>query len=66
MATRAKRVDEALRREGFRYLFDAIDDNCREVVMWRGGGIPVGSVREALRLAREIQAAEEAERAQAG
>ncbi len=64
MATTAKEVEEALREEGLRRQFDAIDDNPAtpgEVVLWAGGGTPVYSVDEALRIARKLNEANYAE-----
>jgi len=61
MATTAEKVENALEREGLRYLFSAIENNPAtpgEVVLWAGGGTPVYSVREALKEARERQEAE--------
>ena len=54
MATTVKNVELALEREGLRGHFDAIEQNGGEVVMWRGIGHVVTSVRNAVTLARKI------------
>lgn len=57
MTTTVKRVTEALEREGLRRYVDAVErGNDGEVIIWNGNGHPVNSVREAIRLAREIKA----------
>lgn len=60
----AETVKDILSEEGFDGLFSAIDDNPQcpgEVVLWAGGGNPVYSIAQALRVAREEQKARDAE-----
>jgi hypothetical protein len=64
MGTTVKRVEQALDREGLRSEFDAVQRNPQthgEVVCWAGGGHPVSSVKDALRIARELRDARRVE-----
>jgi hypothetical protein len=64
MEFNAEYVETVLGENDFGGLFSAIDDNplCPgEVVLWAGGGTPVYSEEEALRVARDEQSSRDAE-----
>ena len=63
MSTRANRVEQALTREHLRHHVGAIEQHGDQVILWLGsrGGVPVSSVRAAIRACREADAEYRAE-----